>query len=132
MAKFANATVTLRWTGVYEGSDTVCEVSVLDAKGHTKVLSVWGQPYINAPAGLIAFASCADDGCDAVIVVADISRGVLLKGALPVSAQQHYFKLAWQLPGRTLSVLDEGPAADGSQQLVCTVTSEVVCSARGP
>ena len=110
----------------------MCEISFRDATGLDRVLSVWGQPIINAPENLVAFSSCADDGCEPQVVVVDIARGVVLRGTVPTNDQQHYYKLSWQKAGRVLSVLDEGIEAHKEQHFLCAVASEVVCSARGP
>jgi len=53
-----------------------------------QALEVWGEPEINVAENLVAFASCADDGCDNTILIADIVRGVVIKGDLPPSTQQ--------------------------------------------
>jgi hypothetical protein len=96
-----------------------------------QALEVWGEPQPNVAENLVAFAFCADDGCDNTILVADIVRGVVLKGDLPVSMQQTYFSLKWAASGRTLSV--EGERIDGRQprHLTCAVTERVVCATGG-
>jgi hypothetical protein len=96
-----------------------------------QALEVWGEPEANVPENLIAFASCADDGCDNKILVADIVRGVVLEGALPVSTQQTYFSLKWAASGRTLSVEGESFGGRPPRQFNCAVTERVVCATRG-
>jgi hypothetical protein len=94
-----------------------------------QALEVWGEPEANVTENLIAFASCADDGCDNKILVADILRGVVLKGDLPVSTQQTYFSLKWADSGRTLSVEGESFGGRPPHHFTCAVTERVVCGA---
>ena len=76
-------------------------------QGRTQVLEVWGEPEPNVTENLIAFVSCADDGCDNKILVADIIWDVVLEGHLPVSTQQTYLSLKWAASGRKSSVEGE-------------------------
>src|ERR1700677_3325483 len=80
VVKLAAAPVTLHWTGVREGKDAVCGIAYQTHQGKARVLSVFGQPQINRSESLIAFAACADDGCDKTILIADFVSGVVLKG----------------------------------------------------
>ena len=123
--------ITLHWTGVDERGQAVCRLSYRDGQGQMQALEVWGEPEPNVTQSLIAFASCADDGCDNTILVADIVRGVVLKGDLPVSMQQTYFSLKWATSGRTLAV--EGERTDGRspRHFTCAVTETVVCATGG-
>jgi hypothetical protein len=131
VVKSAAARVTLHWTGVYEGRDSVCAISFSRTPGHLQMLNVRGQPQVNAAASLIAFASCADDGCDRAILVADIARGVVLKSSLPLPDQQLYFSLSWEGSGRTLAVEVEGIQGQPPQHLTCSVSERIVCARRG-
>jgi hypothetical protein len=131
VVKLAAAPVTLHWTGVREGKDAVCGIAYQTHQGKARVLSVFGQPQINRSESLIAFAACADDGCDKTILIADFVSGVVLKGVLPVSASQTYFSARWARPGRTLSVDLEGMPGQPSRQFSCTASREVVCVAAG-
>ena len=121
--------VTLHWTGVYEAGQAVCRLSYRNKQGQMQALEVWGEPEANVTENLIAFASCADDGCDNKILVADILRGVVLKGDLPVSTQQTYFSLKWADSGRTLSVEGESFGGRPPHHFTCAVTERVVCGA---
>jgi hypothetical protein len=96
-----------------------------------QVLEVWGEPEANVIENLIAFASCADDGCDNKILVVDIVRSVALEGELPVSMQGTYFTLKWATSGRTLSVEGESVAGRPPRHLTCAVTDRVVCATGG-
>jgi len=128
VVRLAVGPITLHWTGVDDRGQAVCRLSYRDSQGQMQALEVWGEPEPNVTENLVAFASCADDGCDNTILVADIVRGVVLKGDLPVSMQQTYFSLKWAASGRTLSV--EGEHSDGRQprHLTCAVTERVVCT----
>jgi len=79
VVRLAAGSVTLHWTGVYEGRQAVCLLSYRNSQGKTQTLEVWGEPELNVAESLVAFASCADDGCDSTLLVADIVRGVVLK-----------------------------------------------------
>jgi hypothetical protein len=94
-------------------------------------LSVWGEPQVNAAQSLIAFSSCADDGCDRSFVVADVAQGTVLKGMLPLPDQQLYFSVAWSGSERTLSVDVEGIQGQPPQHLTCSVSERIVCAKRG-
>jgi hypothetical protein len=96
-----------------------------------QALEVWGEPEANVTENLIAFAFCADNGCDNKILVVDIVRGVVLESELPVSMQETYFAIKWAASGRTLSV--EGESFDGRppRHLTCAVTERVVCATGG-
>jgi hypothetical protein len=131
VVKVAAAPVTLHWTGVYEGRDSVCAISFTDSQGHLRTLSVWGQPQVNAAKSLIALASCADDGCDTTILVADIARGVVLKSALPLHDAQGYFSVAWEGSGSRLAVEVEGIPGQPPRRLTCSVADKIVCATRG-
>jgi hypothetical protein len=96
-----------------------------------QALEVWGEPLPNVAENLVAFAFCTDDGCDNTILVADIVRGVVLKGELPVSMQQTYFSLKWAASGRTLAVEGERIGGREPRNLTCAVTERLVCAAGG-
>jgi len=96
-----------------------------------QALEVWGEPEANVTENLIAFAFCTDDGCDNKILVADIIRGVVLEGDLPVSTQQTYFSLKWAASGRTLSVEGENFGGRPARHFTCAVADEVVCATGG-
>jgi hypothetical protein len=131
VVKTAAAPVTMHWTGVYEGHDSVCDISFSRTPGRVQTLSVWGEPQVNAAQSLIAFSSCADDGCDRSFVVADIAQGTVLKGMLPLPNQQLYFSVAWSGSERTLSVEVEGIRGQPLQHLTCSVSERIVCAKRG-
>jgi hypothetical protein len=95
-----------------------------------QTLEVWGEPEPNNAENLIAFTSCADDGCDSKLLVADIARGVVLKGELPPSTQSTYFLVKWA-SGRTLSVEGESIGGRPPHHFKCTVTESVVCATGG-
>jgi hypothetical protein len=94
-------------------------------------LEVWGEPEANVTENLIAFTSCADDGCDNTILVADVVRDVVLKGELPPSTQQTYFSLKWASSERTLSVEGESIGGRSPRHFTCAVTESVVCAMGG-
>jgi hypothetical protein len=94
-------------------------------------LEVWGEPEINEAENLVAFASCSDDGCDSTVSVADIVRGIVLKGRLPPSTQTTYFSLKWAPSGRTLVVEAESIGGRPPRHFTCTVTETVVCATNG-
>jgi hypothetical protein len=127
VVRLAAGPITLYWTGVDERGQAVCRLSYRNTNGQMQALEVWGEPEPNVTENLIAFAFCADDGCDNTILVADIVRGVVLKSDLPVSIRQTYFSLKWAASGRTLSV--EGESVDGRppRHFSCAVTDRVVC-----
>jgi hypothetical protein len=129
--KTAAAPVTMHWTGVYEGHNSVCGISFSRTPGRTQTLSVSGEPQVNAAQSLIAFSSCADDGCDRSLLVADIAQGTVLKGMLPLPDQQLYFSVAWSGSERTLSVEVEGIRGQRPQHLTCSVSERIVCAKRG-
>jgi hypothetical protein len=93
-----------------------------------QALEVWGEPEANVTENLIAFAFCADNGCDNTILVADVVRGVVLKSDLPVSLQQTYFSLKWAASGRTLSVEAESVDRRPARHFTCAVTDRMVCA----
>jgi hypothetical protein len=119
--------VTLHWTGVGEGHQAVCRLSYRDTQGQVQALEVWGEPEVNVAENLVAFASCADDGCDNTILIADIVRGVVIRGELPPSTQQSYFSLKWAPSGRTLLVEGESIGGRPPRRFDCAVTERVAC-----
>ena len=131
VVKTAAAPVTMRWTGVIEGHDSVCGISFSRTPGRVQNRSVWGEPQVNAAQSLIAFSSCADDGCDRSLVVADIAQGTVVKGMLPLPDRQLYFSVAWSGSQRTLSVNVEGIQGQPPQHLTCSVSERIVCAKRG-
>lgn len=131
LVKLAAGPVTLHWIGVDDGRQVVCRLSYRNGQGQVQALEVWGEPEVNATENLVAFASCADDGCDNTILVADIVRGVVLKGDLPPSTQQSYFSIKWAVSGRTLSVEGESIGGRPPRHFTCAVTENVVCAVSG-
>jgi hypothetical protein len=129
--KFETAQVTLHWTGVYEGVDTVCGVTYNTNLGQPQALEVYGQPEVNKNQNLIGFMTCADDGCEKRIHFADIARGVVLKADLPIAAQQIYLKAKWKGAGRELLV-DVESFSNGKAlppiHFLCTVAESVRCN----
>jgi hypothetical protein len=123
--------VTLHWTGVDVGRQAVCRLSYRNRQGEVQTLEVWGEPEVNVTENLVAFVSCADDGCDNTILVADIVQGAVLKGDLPPSTQQTYFSLKWTASGRTLSVEGESIGGRPARHFSCAVTERVVCVTGG-
>ena len=131
VVKLAAGPVTLQWTGVDDGRQAVCRLSYRNRQGQVQALEVWGEPEVDVTESLIAFASCADDGCDNTILVADIGRAVVLKGDLPPSTQQTHFSLKWAASGRTLSVEGESIGGRPPRHFTCAVTERVVCAMGG-
>lgn len=128
--KLESAQVTLHWTGVYEGIDSVCSVTYNTNLGQPQTLVVFGQPEINKKQNLLGFVSCADDGCEKEIRIIDIARGVVLKTELPFTAQS-YLKAKWKGTSRELLIevesFSEGKALPPSRFL-CSVTENVQCA----
>ena len=102
--KLKGGTVTLQWTHVYEGLDTVCHITYSPAAQQTLSFKVWGQPLVNDEFSLIAFPYCADDGCSSDIAVVDLRRGTVLKTALPLPESQFYLNAHWQWAKRICSL----------------------------
>jgi hypothetical protein len=122
--------VTLRWTGVYEAPDAVCELSYPGTGGGTVALQVWGQPIPNAAENLIAFLSCADDGCDKTLVVADVAGGIVMTVPLPLNQPQIHLKAKWDGNTRRLAIADE--KAEAVPLLMCAVTHTIACTSTKP
>jgi hypothetical protein len=122
--------VTLKWNGVYEGADAVCELTYSDKTGSIMTLQVWGQPIANAAENLIAFLSCADDGCEKTLEVADVARGIVMTLQLPLSEPQIYLKAKWDSHARHLLIADE--KAEAAPLLTCAVTQSITCTATKP
>jgi hypothetical protein len=131
VVKLAAGPVTLDWTGVHEAGQAVCRLSYRNKQGQVQTLEVWGQPEPNETENLIAFAACTDDGCDKTVLVADIATGALLRGDLPVPAQQIFFSLGWGASRRTLLVETEGVDNQPPRHFTCEVTERVVCDTGG-
>ena len=102
--KLKAGTVTLQWTRVYEGLDTVCRITYSPPAQQTRSFKVWGQPLVNDEFSLIAFPYCADDGCSKDLAVVDLRRGTVLKAALPLPESQFYLKANWQVGRRELLI----------------------------
>ena len=131
VVNLAAGPVTLHWTGVDVGRQAVCRLSYRNRQGGVQTLEVWGEPEVNVTENLVAFVSCADDGCDNTILVADIVQGAVLKGDLPPSVQQTYFSLKWAASGRTLSVEGESIGGRPPRHFSCAVTEKVACATGG-
>lgn len=133
VVKLKAASVTLHWTGVYEGSDTVCRVSYKTASTKQTSQAVWGQPSVNTEQGLLAFVSCADDGCEKELQVLDVGRSQLLKAALPLTDDQFYLKASWKGNERVLLVeVESFPAGQRTiTTFTCAVGNVVSCSKSG-
>ena len=131
VVNLAAGPVTLHWTGVDVGRQAVCRLSYRNRQGEVQTLEVWGEPEVNVTENLVAFVSCADDGCDNTILVADIVQGAVLKGDLPPSVQQTYFSLKWAASGRTLSVEGESIGGRPPRHFSCAVTEKVACATGG-
>ena len=131
VVKLKAAPVTLHWTGVYEGADSVCSAVYKTSSGQSRTLEVWGQPEVNKAQSLLAFGSCADDGCEKEILVADIARGVVLKTKLPLTGPQSYLKAKWNATGREL-LIEEKSFNVGqplpARRFFCSVTKTVKCT----
>jgi hypothetical protein len=131
VVKLESAQVTLHWTGVYEGADSVCSTTYKTNLGQPKTLEVYGQPEINKTQNLLGFVSCADDGCEKEILIADIAHGVVLKTELPIAAPQFYLKAKWKGTSRGLLIEGEpfsyGKALPPSHFL-CSVAENVQCA----
>jgi hypothetical protein len=130
VVKLAAGPVTLHWSGLEDAHQVVCSLSFRNAHDQMQTLQVWGEPEPNERENLIAFASCAEDGCDNTIVVADMIRGVVLKGALPVSLHHMYLSLQWHTHGRSLLVDVEGITGETWRRFTCSVADAVFCAAR--
>jgi hypothetical protein len=128
--RWPSGTIGLRWTGVYLGHQSVCELSYRDTAGHRRTLEVWGQPVPDEPERLIAFSTCRDRGCDPTILVADLNRGVLMRGELPVPKQKTFFSMKWSGAGRTLGVEVESTDDLPPGEFICWVTETVTCGLR--
>jgi hypothetical protein len=120
--KFGTDTVTLHWTGVYEGRDSVCAISYTQ-KGKKVSVEAWGQPILNREQSLIALLSCADDGCRREITVWDVNTQKILKAELPVKDSQFYLKASWRGVSRTLDVEIEGEP----RPIICSIEKALVC-----
>jgi hypothetical protein len=127
VVKLAAGPVTLHWSGRHDAHQVVCSLSFRNAQEQMQTLEVWGEPESNATESLIAFASCGEDGCDNTIVVADIARGALLKGDLPLSLHHMYLSLQWRTAGRNLLVEVEGINGETWRRYTCSVNEAVVC-----
>jgi hypothetical protein len=122
--------VTLRWNGVYEGADAVCDLTYPDKPGNVVSLQVWGQPIPNAAENLIAFLSCADDGCEKTLEVADIARGIVTTIQLPLSQPQIYLKAKWESHARHLLIT--GEKSEAVTLITCAVTQSITCTPTKP
>jgi hypothetical protein len=122
--------VTLRWNGVYEGADAVCGLTYPDRAGNVVTLQVWGQPIPNAAENMIAFLSCADDGCEKTLAVADIARGIVTTVQLPLSQPQIYLKARWDGHARHLLIVSE--KSEAAPLITCAVTQRVTCTPTKP
>ena len=120
--KFKTEAVTLHWTGVYEGRDSVCAITYTHA-GKTRSVEFWGQPVINREQSLIALLSCADDGCKQDIAVWDVNSHKILKAKLPLRDSQFYLKAKWRGVGRSLDVEVEG----NPRGYVCSLEKTLIC-----
>lgn len=126
---FKAAQVTLYWTGVYEGNDSVCNLTYTTNSAKATTLEVFGQPVINQSQSLIAFVSCADDGCENKISVANIAQGVILKTELPLDPNsQFYLKANWQGSTNELSIVTDPPI---QKHFICSVTDTIRCNSNG-
>ena len=130
VVKLTAGPVTLHWSGLHDAHQVVCSLSFRNAQDQMQTLEVCGEPEPNERESLIAFVSCAEDGCDNTIVVADMIRGALLKGDLPVSLHHMYLSLQWRTHGRNLLVDVEGITGETWRRFTCSVTDAVVCAAR--
>ena len=129
--KLESAQVTLHWTSVYEGVDTVCGVTYNTSAGSLQTLEVYGQPEVNKKQSLLGFVTCTDDGCEKEIHIADITRGVVLRANLPIVAHQIYLKAKWKGVSREL-LIDVESSTDGKalppSRFLCTVAESVRCA----
>ena len=123
--------VTLHWTTVYEGVDTVCEVSYIRNPGQPQALEVYGQPQINEKQNLLGFVTCADDGCEKQIHIADINRDLVVIAELPIDASQFYLKAKWKGSSREYLIevesFSNGKALPPSR-ILCSVSENARCS----
>jgi hypothetical protein len=123
VVKFITTDVTMYWTGVYEGLDSVCRIRY-SVSGQSKTLDVWGQPDTNIKQSLITFLSCADDGCSKHILVADISHGTILNTELPLPDSQFYLKTKWVGAGNSFRIEVEGKTI----YFLCTAGKRLTCT----
>lgn len=111
--------VTLHWTGVYEGLDSICEVTYPDKS----TLKVWGQPVTSKNKRLIALLSCADDGCERTVSVVDVSKKKVLTTELALPEDtQFYLKGSWT--GRAELKVE---LEDSGTMFLCKAEGALVC-----
>jgi hypothetical protein len=124
-----SGSATLHWTHVYEGLDTVYQVSYHSGKSEQRTFKVQGQPVVNPNHGLIAFPYCADDGCMRKLVILDLFKGKTASGELPVADVQFYLRAKWLGESLILTV-EDFPDPDRNPRLteyVCTVGDVLDC-----
>jgi hypothetical protein len=129
--KLETAQVTLHWTSVYEGVDTVCGVTYNTNAGKRQTLEVYGQPEVNSKQSLLGFVTCADDGCENEIHIADITRGVVLRANLSIVADQIYLRAKWK--GNSPDLLIDVEASTNGKALppsrfLCSVAESLRCA----
>jgi len=127
--KLKAGSVTLQWTHVYEGRDTVCRIKYSSPAQQTRLFEVWGQPFVNDEFSLIAFPDCADDGCSKEIAIVDLGRGTVLKAELPLSESQFYLEVKWQVGRKELLVeVDDSPGDKPRiTHFLCSVAKTLAC-----
>jgi len=132
--KLDSGSVTLHWNSGYESPDSVCGVSYKTSSGESRMLEVRGQPEVNQTQSLLAFLFCEDDGCSKEVLVADITRGVILKATLPITNEQFHLKAKWN--GATRDLLIEvgvfySQKAFPASHFVCSAAESVRCVQSG-
>ncbi|MGH7166865.1 MAG: hypothetical protein ACREIS_15210 [Nitrospiraceae bacterium] len=127
--KLKAGSVTLQWTHVYEGLDTVCGITYSSPTQQPRLFKVWGQPFVNDEFSLIAFPYCADDGCSKEIAVVDFGRGKVLQAELPLSDSQFYLEARWQVGRKELLIeVDDSPGGKPRiTHFLCSVGTTLAC-----
>jgi hypothetical protein len=88
--------VRLNWTHVYEGRDTVFRIDFLNKGRGPKQLKVEGQPVFNKQGTIVAFPSCADDGCQRKVSFVDLSKRREIGSTILPYEEQIYVEGQWQ------------------------------------
>ena len=121
-AQFKTGSATLHWTHVYEGRDSVYQVSYAGKTKKQVTYKVAGQPIVNLEHGLIAFVGCADDGCTQELSVLDLVKGKVVAGDLPVGNSQFYLTAEWSSNALIVTVEDFADRSDAPRVTKYTYT----------
>ena len=88
--------ISLHWTHVYEGNDTVYRIDITPKGGPTTSVQVEGQPVFNSDNTLVALPYCADDGCLAEIEIVDLVARRKLRSVNVPEEGQFYITCTWR------------------------------------